>query len=174
VVLFAAAMVPVALRLFEPQQQAAKVQGVHASFPVFVRVAYAWSIVAAGLGIWATFAHNASGITGASRHALTVGFFAMMVFCVGQRVLPAFSGMRLLFSPRLMLAGLTLLSLGCLLRVTAEILAYQHYVSAAWSWLPISAVTELTAVTLFAVNMVLTFASRPAVPHLVGIREQRV
>jgi hypothetical protein len=30
----------------------------------------------------------------------------------------------------------------------------------AWSWLPVSAITELTAVTIFAVNLALTFLTK--------------
>ena len=48
--------------------------------------------------IWAANATDPAGIWGASRHALTVGLVAMMVFCIGQRVLPAFSKMRLLLA----------------------------------------------------------------------------
>ncbi len=151
-----------ALRLLEPVQQAAKVKGVHSSFPVFVRLAYVWAMVAAALGIWASFAEDAHGIWGASRHALTVGFLATMVFSVGQRVLPAFSGMRLLFSTRLMFLSLILLGTGCLLRVSSEILAYQGFAGWAWSWLPVSAIIEMTAVTIFTVNLLFTFARRPA------------
>ena len=147
-----------ALRLFEPAERAAKVEGVHASYPVFVRMAYGWAAIAAGLGTWGAWAANSHGIAGASRHALTVGFLAMMVFAVGERVLPAFSGMRLLFSRKLMFAGLLLLAGGCLLRVAAEILAYQGFLGAAWGWLPVSAVCEMAAVTAFAVNLLVTFA----------------
>lgn len=149
-----------ALRLFEWPERPAKVKGVHASFPVFVRLAYIWATIAAGLGFWAASVANAHGIWGASRHALTVGFLATMVFAVGQRVLPAFAGMRLLFSTRLMFLALLLLSVGCLLRVSSEILAYQEFLRAAWSWLPVSAVIEMTAVTVFAVNLLVTFARR--------------
>jgi len=149
-----------ALRLFEPPQQPAKVKGVHISFPVFVRIAYIWAAIAAGLAIWAALTVNSHGISGASRHALTVGFLAMMVFAIGQRVLPAFSGMRLLFSTRLMFAAMLLLCAGCLLRVGSEILAYQQFLRSAWSWLPVSAVCEMTAVTLFAANLLATFAHR--------------
>jgi hypothetical protein len=149
-----------ALRLFEWPERPAKVKGVHASFPVFVRLAYIWATIAAGLGFWAASVANAHGIWGASRHALTVGFLATMVFAVGQRVLPAFAGMRLLFSTRLMFLALLLLSVGCLLRVSSEILAYQEFLRAAWSWLPVSAVIEMTAVTAFAVNLLVTFARR--------------
>jgi hypothetical protein len=150
-----------ALRFLERTQQPAKVKGVHASFPVFVRLAYVWAIIAAALGIWANAVEGSHGIWGASRHALTVGFLATMVFSVGQRILPAFSGMRLLFSTKLMFFSLLLLGTGCLLRVSSEILAYQGFAGWAWSWLPVSAVIEMTAVTIVAINLLVTFMSRP-------------
>ncbi|MGB9204012.1 MAG: hypothetical protein WCB94_08545 [Terriglobales bacterium] len=150
-----------ALRFFERTQQPAKVKGVHASFPIFVRLAYVWAMVAAALGIWASWVEDSHGIWGASRHALTVGFLATMVFSVGQRILPAFSGMRLLFSTKLMFLALLTLNAGCLLRVSSEVLAYQGFAGWAWAWLPVSALTEMTAVTLFAVNLFATFAQRP-------------
>jgi hypothetical protein len=150
-----------ALRFLERTQQLAKVKGVHTSFPVFVRLAYVWAIVAAALGIWASSVEDSHGIWGASRHALTVGFLATMVFSVGPRILPAFSGMRLLFSTRLMFLSLLLLGVGCLLRVSSEILAYQGFAGWAWSWLSVSAVIEMTAVTIFAINLLVTFISRP-------------
>ena len=149
-----------ALRLSEPAERPAKVEGVHPSYPAFIRVAYLWAAIAAALGIWSSFVPDAVGIGGASRHALTVGFLAMMVFAVGQRVLPAFSGMRILFSRRLMFAALLLLALGCLLRVSAEVLAYDGLAAGAWGWLPVSAICEMTAVTAFAVNLSVTFARR--------------
>ena len=162
VLLLAAILVAVhALRILEPSLGPAKIKGVSASFPVFIRVAYVWAVVAAILGIWAAWANQSQGIWGASRHALTVGFLATMVFAIGQRVLPAFSGMRVLFSTRLMFLSLVLLAAGCALRVGSEILAYRGMAGAAWAWLPVSAVTEMTAVTLFALNLALTFAARP-------------
>jgi len=150
-----------ALRLLEPTQQAAKTKGVHPSFPLFIRLAYSWAMVAALLGIWASFVPDSHGIWGASRHALTVGFLATMVFSVGQRILPAFSGMRLLFSTKLMFLSLMLLAIGCFLRVSSEIIAYQGFGAWAWSWLPVSALTEMAAVTVFAVNLICTFHRRP-------------
>ena len=107
-----------ALRLFEPAERPAKVKGVHSSFPFFVRLAYVWASIAAFLSLWAAMSRDSSGIWGASRHALTVGFLATMVFAIGQRVLPAFSGMRPLFSTKLMFLSLLLLAVGCLLRVS--------------------------------------------------------
>jgi hypothetical protein len=149
-----------ALRLLARAEKPAKLTGVHSSFPVFIRLSYILAFVAALLGVWAAFTSNAHGIWGASRHALTVGFLSTMVFAIGQRVLPAFSGMKVLFSTKLMLAALALLTLGCALRVSSEVLAYQELVHSAWSWLPVSAITEMTAVTLFAINLILTFTSK--------------
>jgi hypothetical protein len=163
-----------ALRLLEPAERPAKIKGVHGSFPLFVRLAYCWLVVAGLLGIWASSAPYARGIWGASRHALTVGFLSTMVFAIGQRVLPAFSGMRLLFSRRTMLAALLLLAGGCLLRVSAEILAYQGYAPSAWLWLPVSAVTEMTAVSLFAFNLFATFVKHPPSPPIINIRGERL
>ena len=137
---------------------------VHRSFPVFIRIAYAWLLVAAALGICAALMNEAPGVWGASRHALTVGFIAAMIFCVGQRVLPSFCGMRILWSTRLMLMMLVLLMAGCTLRVVSELLAYQDYARWAWNVLPVSALIELTAVTLFAINLITTFAHLPMVP----------
>ena len=153
-----------ALRLFQPAERPAKVKGVHSSFPFFVRLAYVWALIAAFLSLWAAMSRDSSGIWGASRHALTVGFLATMVFAIGQRVLPAFSGMRLLFSTKLMFLSLLLLALGYLLRVSSEVLAYQGFVRSAWSSLLTSAICEMTAVTLFAFNLLTTFAREaPAV-----------
>lgn len=152
-----------AIRFFEPSAKAAKTINVHPSFPVFIRMAYGWLLIAAALSLWASLMNEAPGVWGASRHALTVGFIAAMVFCVGQRVLPSFCGMRVLWSPRLMLLMLILLMAGCTLRVSAEILAYQDYAKWAWDVLPISALIELTAVTLFAINLIATFARAPVV-----------
>ncbi|MGC2888734.1 MAG: NnrS family protein [Candidatus Acidiferrum sp.] len=152
------------IRILEPSIHKPKIVGVHRSFPLFVRSAYVWLMIAGVLGIWAEFnAQLSPGIWGASRHALTVGFVAAMVFSVGQRILPSFAGMRALASPRLMFAGLALLMVGCTLRVSAEILAYQNYAGWAWNVLPVSALIEMTAVTLFAVNLGWTFLRPPVV-----------
>lgn len=150
-----------ALRLFATAEKPAKLKGVHSSFPLFIRVAYIWTLIAGLLGIWAASAQDSRGIWGASRHALTVGFFALMVFAIGQRLLPAFSGMKLLFSTKLMFASMALLAVGCVLRVSSEVLAYQGFLVSAWSWLPLSAIIEMTAVTIFAINLLFTFASKP-------------
>jgi uncharacterized protein involved in response to NO len=158
----AAAMAVRALRMFEPSEKEAKIRGVHSSFPFFVRMAYGWLMVAAVLGVAATRWDTSGGIWGASRHALTVGFIAVMVMCVGQRILPAFAGMRLLWSTRLMFTGLVLVTVGCTLRVSSEVLAYQGYANWAWSVLPVSAMVELAGITAFAINIFGTFILEPS------------
>jgi uncharacterized protein involved in response to NO len=170
-----AALVIAALRMFEAAQQEPKTRGVHRTFPFFVRMAYGWLLVAALLGVGAALWDSSGGIWGASRHALTVGFIAVMVLSVGQRILPAFAGMRLLWSTRLMFAGLALLAIGCALRVSSEVLAYQGYANWAWSVLPVSAVLELAGITAFAMNILGTFLLEPShaqkQPLVVGINQ---
>jgi len=151
-----------ALRMLEPSDREAKVRGVHSSLPFFTRMAHAWLMVAALLGVAAARWDTSGGIWGASRHALTVGFVAVMILCVGQRVLPAFAGMRVLWSTRLMFAGLVLVTLGCTMRVSCEIIAYQGITEWAWSFLPVSALCELAGLTIFAINMLGTFILEPS------------
>lgn len=150
------------LRVWHPAIQPAKIHNIHPSFPHFLRIAYGWLLIATLLGILAALWDRSGGLWGASRHALTVGFVALMVFTIGQRVLPAFSGMRLLWSKELMFLSLALLNLGCLLRVSMEPLAYELDWQIAWGLLPVSAVIELAAVVLFALNLIGTLMQRPA------------
>ena len=72
--------------------------------------------------------------------------------------------MRVLFSKRAMLGSLLLLNVGCALRVCSEIPAYEGFAHAQLFWriLPVSAITELAAVTLFAANLLVTFCRPPA------------
>ena len=147
-----------ALRFTEHPVAKAKTQGVHASFPFFARIPYLWLAIAGAMSVWAAFADVHGGIWGASRHALTVGFAATMVFAIGPRILPHFGGIYRIFSTRLMFVSLLLLQTGCTLRVSSEPLAYEGFSSFAWRVLPFSGVFELCGVLLFAANILLTFA----------------
>lgn len=60
-----------------------------------------------------------------------------------------------------MFYALLLTNSGCLLRVSSEIIAYQHYASWAWVLLPMSATLELSGVVLFTLNIIGTFRERP-------------
>lgn len=160
--LIAALLAIGALHVWECSVNPPKLLNIHPSFTVFIRLTYAWLMLSCLLALLAVRLDRSGGFWGASRHALTVGFVAGMVFAIGQRVLPAFCGMRILWSKRLMFWSLLLLYSGCFLRVLAEPLAYESLWIPAWKILPYSAVIELTAVTLFALNIVLTLCQPPA------------
>jgi hypothetical protein len=146
-----------ALHLTQRPHGQAKIQGIHPSFPVFLRIAYAWLVIAGCMSVWAAFADQHGGIWGASRHALTVGFAATMVFAIGPRILPHFAGIQRIFSSRLMFVSLLLLQAGCTVRVASEPLAYEGFSIFAWRALPVSGTLELGGVLVFAANLALTF-----------------
>jgi hypothetical protein len=152
-----AVAIVLALHLATRPNGPAKVLGIHPSFPWFIRIAYGWLVFAGSMSIWAACADQHGGIWGASRHALTVGFAATMVFAIGPRILPHFGGIYKIFSKRLMFLSLLLVQTGCTLRVLSEPLAYEGIASFGWKVLPVSGVLELTAVLLFAINLSLTF-----------------
>lgn len=147
-----------ALRVFRPSVRPPKIAGVYRHYPAFVRLAFVWLVVAAVLGLAADLAPQINGLGGASRHALTVGFIALLIFSIGPRILPSFLNGRELASPPLMAASLWLLTAGCALRVSAESVAYSAPGGLAWKLLPVSAFIELSAVLLFALNLALTLA----------------
>ena len=143
------------LRILEPAVRSPKVRGVHPRFPFFVRLAFVWLLAAVILQV----AGDSSGMLGASRHAFTVGFLATLILSMGPRILPSFLNSRELWSARLMFWSLAALTLGCFLRVTAEPLAYAGIAPWAWASLPVSAFIELSAVLLFAHNMLRSMAT---------------
>ncbi|MCL5745051.1 MAG: NnrS family protein [Acidobacteria bacterium] len=143
------------LRIFHPAGRPAKTIGVDPHYPAFVRLSYGWLAAASVLAATG----RTPGLTGASRHAFTVGFLATLIFALGPRILPSFLNSRELWSKRLMPVSLLLLGAGCLARVVSEPLAYSGLVPAAWHVLPVSAMAELAAVLLFAWNIARTLAS---------------
>jgi len=156
------------LNLWVPAEEPAKITGVHKTFPLFIRLAYGWLLVADLLIVISALLATPAGITGAARHALTVGFLATMVFSVAPRMLPAFFGRKGLYSARLMFWATLVLNCGCALRVVSEMVAYHFGATVAWIALPISASLELTAVVLFAINMFKTMAQPPLLAELRG------
>jgi uncharacterized protein involved in response to NO len=147
-----------ALRVFHPAVRPAKRAGVYSHYTAFVRLSFVWLAVAAILGLLSELIPSMPGLGGASRHAMTVGFVALLIFSIGPRLLPSFLNGRELASPRLMAASLWLLTLGCALRVSTESVAYSAVGGLAWKLLPVSAFIELSAVLLFALNLALTLA----------------
>jgi len=76
-----------------------------------------------------------------------------------------------------MFAGLAFVTLGCTLRVSCEIIAYQGYAAWAWSVLPISGLCEPVGLTIYAINILGTFVLQPSHaqthPVVVGTAELR-
>lgn len=144
-----------ALRIFHKPARPAKLAGVYRQYPAFIRLAYAWLVAAATLGVAADLVPGATGLGGASRHAVTVGFIALLILALGSRMLPSFLNGRELYSARWMAASLWLLSAGCALRVSSEAVAYSLGGS-AWNLLPISAYLEFAGVLAFVANMAAT------------------
>jgi len=144
-----------ALRIFHPSVRPPKTTGAYRRYPEFVRASYGWLVAGAVLGLLADLLPAQTGLGGASRHAVTVGFLATLIFAIGPRILPSFMNGRELYSSALMAASLWVLNLGCLLRVSSEAVAYSTG-GTAWQLLPVSALLELTAVVIFVVNLALT------------------
>ncbi len=146
-----------AVRIFHASARPAKLVGVYRRYPAFIRLAYVWLVIGAALGLAADLAPRITGLGGASRHAITVGFIATFIFVLAPRILPSFLNGRELYSISIMAASLWLLNVGCLLRVLSEAIAYS---AGGWLWsmLPISAFLELAAVAAFVVNMAATLA----------------
>jgi uncharacterized protein involved in response to NO len=159
--LIASVTAALAINIFDAPEKQPLLEGAHSSYPAFIRICYVWLGIASVLSLWASVGDHSGGIWGASRHALTVGFLAAMIFAIAPRILPAFCGGKQLFSPRVMMLSSALLNVGCLLRVGSEIPAYEGYSTFAWHVLPCSAVVELIAVSLFALNLALTMMRVP-------------
>jgi hypothetical protein len=139
------------LRIFHRGVREPKRIGVYGRYLSFIRLAYTWLLIGAVLEVFAAFVPRLTGLDGASRHALTVGFLAMMIFSVGPLILPTFLNGRELWSPRMMAASLWLLAFGCFLRVSSEAVAYSAG-GFTWKILPLSALLELAAVCVFVSN----------------------
>jgi hypothetical protein len=82
-------------------------------------------------------------------------------------VLTAFSGMRVLYSRNLMAAALSLLAIGCFLRSLLRSVGVPG--NRPFSQDIVSVPIELTAVTLFAVNIA-TFLTRPHSTRLISTK----
>jgi hypothetical protein len=148
-----------ALRVFRRAPGPSKLLGAYVGYPAFVRLAYLWLVIGALLSVAADLLPTQTGLGGASRHAVTVGFLATLIFAIGPRILPSFLNGRELYSSALMAASLWILNLGCVLRVSCEAIAYSAG-GAAWRILPLSALLEMTAVVIFVVNLGMTVKSR--------------
>jgi hypothetical protein len=125
----------------------------------YIQLAFFWLIAsliaqAGGDIYWGTH-----GLTpphshlGAVRHALTVGFMTTMIMGVGQRLIPILEHIILPW-PKLVVPILTLIGVGNFWRVGTEFVAAQS--STAFVVMPFSSLLELSALALFAANVIRT------------------
>jgi hypothetical protein len=135
-----------------------------AALAYYAPLAIGWLI--AGVGLW--LAGQVWALTsghpmphawrGAARHALTVGFLTTIILGVGQRLVPILEH-TLLAWPRLAAPILVLVAVGNLWRVGAELGTLVW--PAAFFWMPVSSLLELSALMLFAANLLRTLWPPP-------------
>ena len=129
----------------------------------YVQIAFVWLLVsllmlAAGgaRSAWSQLAAS-HAFVGAARHALTVGFMTTLIMGVAQRLLPVL-GQTLLAWPQLVRPIFAFIAVGNLVRVGSELAT--DYWPMAYRVMPMSALLELTALTLFAANCLRTLWPR--------------
>lgn len=156
-----------ALRIFEPSATYVKARGVDASFPWFIRLAYAWFATATTMVLGGDLYTKLTGAmpphiyVGAWRHAVTVGFITTIMVGLGCRLLPLFTGVDL-WRPHWMRASFWLLALGNTTRVTFQLATAT---GERWAYLVMgtSGLMELTALGLFGISIWKTLGRRQQV-----------
>jgi len=129
----------------------------------FLRAAYAWLVVSllmlillpaylAGTG--QDFSHAYSGAT---RHAITVGFVSLMIVGVASKVVPTLNGVPAAALPRLW-APFVLLNVGCAMRVLFQTLT--DFTGSAFPVAGVSGLLEVTGLALWGVHIARVMAGR--------------
>lgn len=153
------------LHLFRRPAHDISAAGVPRGYEKFVRVAYAWLLVAAVMTTGYTIFRAVTGETvghaalGAYRHAITVGFISMMILGMASRLIPVFHGVPL-YRERLLDATFALVNGGNLLRVGFQA-ALPIFGVFSFAVMGVSGWLEVAALVLFAVNVIATIRTRP-------------
>lgn len=123
----------------------------------FVRTAYFWLLFASALN----FAYALSSLVGGSpvphafiasyHHALTVGFFSLMIVGMSMKLVPAFIGV-MNKQPRIAGVLFVLLLTGNTLRIICESMA-QVYGGAFYALMGLSGFIEVSALSLYGVTL---------------------
>ncbi|MEO6808267.1 MAG: NnrS family protein, partial [Isosphaeraceae bacterium] len=150
----------IALRgLFQRRQVASRPEAGHRLLPRYIQVAFCWLLIGLAMLAAGDLAEAVRGVApphpylGALRHALTVGFMTTLILGVGQRLVPILEH-RLLTWPALVAPIFLLIAVGNALRVATELATLIW--PPAFLIMPISSVLELTALSLFAANILRT------------------
>lgn len=150
----------VALRgLFRRRQAASRPEAGHGLLPRTIQVAFGWLLIGLVMLAAGDLADAVRGVApphaylGALRHALTVGFMTTLILGVGQRLIPILEH-RLLTWPALVVPIFLLIVAGNALRVATELATLVW--PPAFLIMPFSSVLELSALSLFAANLLRT------------------
>lgn len=173
----AALSFPLLLNVFSPSQPI-ETGDTWQGYAKLIRLAYGWLMVAAALEVFYTTRQLAGGDpanwleAGAIRHILALGFITQMIFGVGSRALPVFSGKKL-YSLALVDASFILINAAVLLRV-APILFSTGTWDQRYGIIGISGFLGLLAVAAFGYNIIRTIRGpqalvvKPASPSSKG------
>ncbi|MFQ5472629.1 MAG: NnrS family protein [Dehalococcoidia bacterium] len=130
-----------------------------------IRLAFVWLVVAVAIEVWFGTTAVTGDFrpdfleTGASRHALGLGFLTQMIFGVGYRVLPVFAG-KPLHSVGLVDATFVLLNLAVLGRVIHAVVPWGSSVF-RFDHIAVAGGFASLALIIFAYNILRTWTSKP-------------
>ena len=132
----------------------------------YVFAAWCWLFTGLAAGPGYTLMASISGrtepllVADVARHAMAFGFAAQMVLGVASRVVPNFTG-KSLWSPTVRDAAFYLLNASMLVRALELPIAFGMLVE-AWSWIAWSGPLGVTAMALFATNIIMTVRQQPS------------
>jgi hypothetical protein len=143
-----------ALGIFARRRTKIEIQGVDNTFAWFVKLGYAWLLIAAAT----PFHADVFRLSASARHTMAIGFVTPLIFGVSYRVLPIFNGVNL-WSNRLMRASFWCLAAGSTLAFS---MALNRVFETAWSyvWSAIAGFLVFAALVMFAVNIAMTLRTR--------------
>jgi hypothetical protein len=138
----------------------------HDGWQRHVLAAFGWLFVSLLLGagwtiamfIWAF--NDSLLVLDLSRHALAFGFATQMVLGVASRVVPNFTG-KPLWSVKARDAAFYLLNASILVRALELPIGFGFWVD-AWSYIALAGPLGVTAMVLFAINIVMTVRQQPS------------
>jgi len=143
-----------ALGVFARRRTKIEIKGVDNSFAWFIKLGYAWLLVAA----LTPFHADLFRLSASARHTMAIGFVTPLIFGVSYRVLPIFNGVNL-WSNRLMRASFWCLAAGSTLAFS---MALNRVFETTWSyaWSGIAGFSVFAALVMFAVNIAMTLRTR--------------
>jgi hypothetical protein len=123
----------------------------------FVRAAYSWLAVSLAMVLFSPVYHRVAGLrfshaySGATRHAITVGFISLMIMGMAAKVVPTLNGVDPRSLSRLW-GPFLLVNAGCLLRVAGQIVT--DWSARVYAILGLSGTLEVTGLAWWGLGLV--------------------